>query len=100
MYKRQDLKRNGKSDSYNKVYCVFDQDEHPTYKEALSSIKDAMPGNIFCAITSVPCFEFWLLLHFDFTAKPIVRTGERSPGTNAEHELKKFLPKYNSTLAL
>ena len=75
------------------MYCVFDQDEHPTYREALSSIR-TLQNHIFYAITSVPCFEFWLILHFTPTTKPFARTGERSPGDNTRHELKRFLPMY------
>ena len=90
---KDDLKQNGPDNGFDKLYCVFDRDEHPTYKEALSSIKTD-PNNNLCAITSVPCFEFWLLLHFTPTTKPFARTGERSPGDNTRHELKRFLPMY------
>lgn len=90
---KDDSKQNGSDNGFDKVYCVFDQDEHPTYNEALGLIRNS-PNNIFYAITSVPCFEFWLLLHFISTTKPIARTGERSPGDNTRYELKKYLPIY------
>jgi len=89
----EDLKQNGSGNGFDRVYCVFDQDEHPTYSEALSLIRTDQ-NNIFYGITSVPCFEFWLLLHFTFTTRPIARTGERSPGDVTKDELKKFLPMY------
>lgn len=92
---RQDLALNGSGNSFDHVYCVFDKDEHPTHGEALNSIRDAKPGNIFQAITSVPCFEFWLLLHFSFTTRPIGRSGSRSPGDNTKDELKNYLPSYD-----
>lgn len=67
---------------FDQVYCVFDRDAHPTYNEALSLIASnplkrgkgaASNGKpvVFEAITSIPCFEFWLLLHFERTTAPM-----------------------------
>lgn len=92
---KEDWEKQGKENGFDRVYCVFDKDEHATYQEALSNIKEAKPSNTFYPINSVPCFEFWLLLHFIYTTMPIVRTGDRSPGDNTLRELKRFLPNYN-----
>jgi hypothetical protein len=91
----EDKNLNGKDYCFNKVYCVFDKDEHETYQEAINTIQTGSPRNVFYAITSVPCFEFWILLHFDQTTKPFVRAGTRSPCDNAGHQLKSHLPHYD-----
>lgn len=59
---------NSLGDPYDAVYCVFDKDQHETYSSAVTSIKDL--GDPFQKIDSVPCFEYWLLLHFGYTDKP------------------------------
>ncbi|MEI7845991.1 MAG: RloB family protein [Chloroflexota bacterium] len=93
-YKRE-IKRNGGEDSFDRVYCVMDRDEHATYDEALNSIQTAKPEKVFHAITSNPCFEIWLLCYFICSTKAYTRTGNRSPGENVKHELKsKYLPSY------
>jgi hypothetical protein len=89
-----DIKANGRQDCFDRVYCVFDRDEHATYDEAINAILTATPKGVFFAITSNPCFEIWLLFHFACSSKPYIRTGKRSPGQNAEHELKLYLPNY------
>jgi len=85
---KEDVRFNGRHDCYDRVYCIFDQDEHSTYQEAINSIQTASPNNVFYSIISIPCFEFWILLHFSGTTKPFVRSGNRSPCENTEHELK------------
>lgn len=92
---KKDLKINGKDDGFDRVYCVFDQDSHSTYKEAISSIETATPKGVFFAITSVPCFEFWLLLHFKQTTKAFIRSATHSPCDNVIHESKAYLPNYD-----
>ncbi len=67
--------------SFDRVFTVFDRDEHPTYFQALDKAA-ALDGKIrsdanqpvpFAAIASVPCFELWLLLHFEEVHAPIGR---------------------------
>lgn len=58
---------------YDYVFSVFDRDDHITYHNALGSAaalngklhNDEHKPVIFLAVPSVPCFELWLLLHFD-----------------------------------
>lgn len=64
---------------YEKVFCVFDRDSHPSYQEAVDLVM-AHATSGFVAITSIPSFEFWLLLHFVDSRKEYVRTGKKSPG--------------------
>lgn len=58
--------------SFDVAFAVFDRDDHQTYHDALGiaesldkslSNDDKQPLRFF-AIASVPCFELWLLLHF------------------------------------
>jgi hypothetical protein len=81
-------------DPFDKVFCVFDRDTHETYHQALEQIDSAKPKDTFRAITSVPCFEYWLLLHFEYTTTPIVGSGNKSAGDRVIDELRKYLPEY------
>jgi hypothetical protein len=58
---------------YELVYAVFDRDDHTTYADAINRAR-ALDGKLrndehkpvrFIAVPSVPCFELWLLLHYD-----------------------------------
>ena len=56
-------------DPYDSVFCVFDKDEHAHYNDAVKTIAKLEPKSVYYAITSVPCFEFWLLLHYCYTTR-------------------------------
>jgi hypothetical protein len=63
------------SDHYDKIFCVFDRDGHKTFDEALKlavNSEQGRSGRIKC-ITSIPCFEVWVLLHFLFIQQRISR---------------------------
>jgi len=81
-------------DPYNYVYCVFDRDSHSTFNDALQMIAQAKPKGVFKAITSVPCFDYWLLLHFEPSEREYSRLPGRSPCTQLISSLKKHLPDY------
>lgn len=81
-------------DGFDKVYCVFDKDAHHSYSEALSMIASAKPRDTFTAINSVPCFEYWLLLHFIYSTKPYVASPGNSAGSQIITDLKQYLPNY------
>jgi hypothetical protein len=81
-------------DPYDKVYCVFDKDKHATYQKTLDAINGPKANREFAAIVSVPCFEYWLLLHFTYTTQPFEAAGNKSCGDQVVHELKKYLPSY------
>ncbi len=63
------------SKDFEQVYAVFDRDSHPvdSYRNALAKaealnqkLRNSEGKKVrFKAIPSVPCFEFWLLLHFE-----------------------------------
>jgi hypothetical protein len=76
-------------DAYDMVYCVFDRDKHTTFDAAVQRTKDvAAQGKPFEAITSTPCFEFWLLLHFGYTDQPFHAAGRKSVGDQVVSALK------------
>jgi hypothetical protein len=74
-------------DPYDQVYCVFDRDMHESFEEALNKIKST---ENFEAITTNPCFEFWLLLHFKYTSAAYKQKDKKSVGDQAKHELKQL----------
>lgn len=59
--------------AYERVYAVFDRDDHATYHAALERavaldgklLNDERRKVVFKAVPSVPCFELWPLLHFE-----------------------------------
>ncbi|MDN3355874.1 RloB family protein [Actinomadura sp. DC4] len=53
--------KKGSEDSYEHVWCVIDVDEHTTLEKALM---DAQEMSIEVALSN-PCFELWLLWHFE-----------------------------------
>jgi hypothetical protein len=56
---------------FDQVFAVFDRDEHRTYHEALDACPRAKLRNdenrhvTLRAVPSNPCFELWLLLHYE-----------------------------------
>ena len=68
--------------AFDRVIAVFDRDDHATYHQALAKARalnlaqendDGEPVP-FQAVASVPCFELWLLLHFEDVMAPVHRT--------------------------
>jgi len=64
----RDKKKKPRRDGLNfdQVWCVVDKDFHTNLKEAL----DMANANDLEVCLSVPCFEFWYLLHFIYTTSP------------------------------
>jgi RloB-like protein len=82
--------------TFDRVIVVFDRDDHATYLSALDKV-DALNKALkndegqwvpFQAIVSVPCFELWLLLHFEDVHAPIHRE-------DVFGRLKTHLPAYD-----
>lgn len=70
---------------YDTIFCVIDRDEHLNFDEALTLAK---PFQKIVIITSYPCFEFWLLLHFQYSRKPYRSTPKKSAGEQILSDLK------------
>ena len=81
-------------DPYDRVYCVFDKDVHHSYADAINSIQTARSKTVYFVIPSVPCFEFWFLLHYRYTTSPYNPLPGRSSCDQIIAELEKFIPGY------
>lgn len=80
---------------YDNIYCVFDK-EHNNYQVALDKIHAHYQNGIpIYAITSVPCFEYWLLLHFIDSSRPYKPVGKKSAGDQLVSAVKKYIPDYH-----
>ncbi|MFO9238944.1 RloB family protein [Legionella pneumophila serogroup 1] len=84
---------------YDRIYCIFDKDKHTTYEQAKEKItllqkrvKKSIP---IYAITSVPCFEYWILLHYVDTASPYNGVGSKSAGDILLSEVKTHIGNYD-----
>lgn len=70
-----------KSKSFERVFCVFDRDEHLDFENAIKSanaqnekyVSDSEEMISFRPIVSIPSFELWLLIHFECVTKPLHR---------------------------
>ncbi|KJS74885.1 MAG: hypothetical protein JM57_03370 [Comamonadaceae bacterium BICA1-1] len=95
VFKEGDRERGVHAGEFDRIVVVFDRDEHKTYHAALAQAA-AQSGKIRndnCAavpidvVASVPCFELWLLLHFEDVHAPLHRH-------EALERLKMHLPSY------
>jgi hypothetical protein len=85
-----------KSDDYDRVFCVFDRNGHANFDQAVQVVTNSAAGRNrkWVAISSVPCFEIWVLLHFVYAAAPFVAAGGRSACDNVVRELRPHIPGY------
>lgn len=77
--RRRNREERDKGDTYDRVFCVFDKDTHASYSQAVSESAISRPAGVFQAVPSVPCFEYWLLLHFIFSTRPYGASGGVAP---------------------
>lgn len=84
LYNKQKNKRYNKP-NFEKVFCVFDYDNKPDKYEA--AIKAAKDYEFEPPIISVPCFEFWYLLHYRYSDRPFQDCDEATK--EVEKELQK-----------
>lgn len=88
------LQKHKERGDYDRIFCVFDKDQHETYQTALDKIK-SLPRKIKIeAITSVPCFEFWILLHFENTVRPYEAMGNSSICDQVVRDLRRHIREY------
>lgn len=81
LFEDGDRHKNIQRRAFEKVYAVFDRDDHDSYFDALrlaesldSKLRnDVRQPVVFQAIASVPSFELWLLLHFEDIQAPLHR---------------------------
>jgi hypothetical protein len=79
-------------DIFESIFCIFDKDGHgKSYLDAIGRIKDInlhLKEEKFFAITSIPSFEYWFLLHYLYT-RSAFQTADK-----LIKELKNHIPKY------
>jgi RloB-like protein len=83
---------------FDKIYCIVDRDKHQKYSQALDKVRRHRLGRRgkLILITSNPCFEIWLLLHYVYTAAAFQCAS--ISGSNADEvirELRKHISGYD-----
>jgi len=64
------LKRFEEDGDYDRLYCVFDRDRHDEFDRAvewLQNMRENEGESVYWTF-SIPCFEYWVLLHYENTA--------------------------------
>ena len=81
LFESGDRHKNIQQRAFEKVYALFDRDDHDSYFDALR-LAESLDGRlrndvkqpvVFQAIASVPSFELWLLLHYEDIQAPLHR---------------------------
>lgn len=96
LFEAGDRHRRIQARAFDQIFAVFDRDDHLSYADALhlaESLDHTLKNNErqrvrFRAIASVPCFELWLLLHYEDVAAPVSRD-------EALRRLRRYLPNYS-----
>lgn len=70
---------------YERVYCVVDRDSHKNFHAAIKIVADSKK-NVELIISN-PCFEYWIIIHFNYTRKGYTSMGAASSGAQALKEL-------------
>ena len=89
------------NESYDEGWCVFDIDDHPKIDDAKQQAKD---NGIELAISN-PCFELWVLLHFQDQRAHISRTQLRIvcrkhlPGYEKNLPVEKLSPQHDQAVS-
>ena len=75
-------------EDYDRVFLIFDCDV--VTPEKMSKVITMAKESEFTLIKSDPSFEYWLLVHFNYTRKPFTRLQDKSPSDQVISELKKI----------
>ncbi len=88
------LARFEKDGDYDRLYCVFDRDRHEEFDRAiewLQNMRENEGASVYWTF-SIPCFEYWILLHYENTASPY--THPDSPCSQVVRDVRNHLPGY------
>ncbi len=81
---RRTKKGRSSFEEHDEIWAVFDQDEHPNIPNAIQNCQAANVGVAY----SNPCFELWLILHYEDFNRPDNRR-------DVQRHLEKLCPTYN-----
>ena len=88
-------RQRAEAEEFDRTFCVFDRDGHAGYDRALRRVSELKAaGRNMTAITSWPCFEVWLLLHFVYTSRPFAPVMNTSACERVIRDLKTYIPHY------
>lgn len=73
---------------YQQIFCLFDKDDPIKFAEAIQKSRPIRGGKVV-KITSVPCIEYWLLLHFEKADAPL------GTAKNTIAKLKNYISDYS-----
>lgn len=79
---------------YDRLYCVFDRDRHDEFDRAiewLENMRENENESVYWAF-SVPCFEYWILLHYENTASAY--THPDAPCSQVVRDVRDHVPEY------
>lgn len=84
---------------WDEIHCVLDHDGRDSaiddLKQKLTALDRRNHLTRIAMILSEPCFEYWLLLHFEFTDRPFTATGKgRTACGEVIDRLRRHLPDY------
>lgn len=79
-----------RGEKFDQVYCVFDRNRHPGFAGASSRARHLG----LRLARSWPCFEYWLLLHFEYVRKPFTGSGKQSDCDNCVRVLRQHIAGY------
>jgi hypothetical protein len=88
--KRLQNEEKKQGEKFDRIYCVFDRDEHTNFNAACHQVQ----ANRFESARSWPCFEYWLLLHFGYQRNPFMPTQGRTAAQNCGSALRQNFPDY------
>ena len=76
--------------AFSTVYCVFDRDQHSHFQDSINRARHLKMESI----KSVPCFEYWVLLHFRDHTAPYARMGNQSACDRCRYDVQAAWPEY------
>ncbi len=79
-------------EGYDFIFCVIDRDpKAESFERALDKLHANSKRQPLTAIVSVPCFEYWRLLHFEATDRPFHDCKE------VIDQISRHVPRYEKT---
>lgn len=89
-----------KDAKYDVAFCVIDRDTHATFDQAVDKVQrwrtPRGKTTKLQTIASYPWYELWILLHFEYFAKPCPTLADLKPHLNKKLS-EKNLPKYDKS---